>query len=59
MNSVETFLCTLCAVSFASTLVLLLLSILQRLAPAAKVRLMQMAFSFSLTAVVVFALART
>jgi hypothetical protein len=58
MNSTEIVLCTVCAVSFASTFVLLLLSVLQRLAPALKVRLLQMAFSLSLTAVVVFTLAR-
>jgi len=59
MNSIETLLCTVCAVSFASTFLLLLLSVLQQFTRAMKVRLMQMAFSFCLTAVVVFTLART
>jgi hypothetical protein len=48
MNSTETLLCTACAVSFASTFVLLVLSILQRLTPALKLRLLQRAFSFQL-----------
>lgn len=58
MNSTETFLCTVCAVSFTSTLLLLLLSLLQRITPAMKARLLQMAFSFTLAFTAVFALAQ-
>ena len=49
---------SVCALSFAATLFLLLLSIVQRLTPAMKVRMMQIAFSFTLTFSAVFALAR-
>lgn len=59
MNSTDSFLCAVCAVTFASTLILLLLSLLQQLTRSMKTRLVQMAFSFCLTAVVVLTLAHT
>lgn len=58
MNSTELFLCTVCAVSFASTLLLLLLSLAQRITPSMKARLLQMAFSFTRVFTAVFALAQ-
>lgn len=58
MNSTETLLCAICAVSFGATLILLLLSVVDRLASPIKRRVWQMFFSLGLTAVVVVTLAR-
>lgn len=58
MNSTETILCAICAISFGATMILLLLSIAARITADLKPRLWKLLFSFGLTAAVVVTLAR-